>query len=77
MGRCLRTAHDDIGHICPLCPGMHLGDERHGFAYCPSLGDICHSRLFDGSHGAMRLFMCFHPHQKRVCILLVADAEYN
>ena len=31
MGRMhmLRMARIRIAHICPLCPGIHVGDERH------------------------------------------------
>ena len=27
MGRRLRMAR--VARVCPLCPGMHVGDERH------------------------------------------------
>ena len=54
--------------VCPLCPGMHVGDERHYVLECPAFGDIRYIRrgfqhLFDDSHGAMRLLM-WHPCQK-------------
>ena len=62
-----------VARICPLCTGVHVGDERHSVSDCPSFDDIRirHSRLFDDSYGAMRLFM-WHPHQKGVasCFLL-------
>ena len=72
MGRRLHMAR--VACVCALCPGMHVGDERHYVFDCLTSDDIrvCHSRLFNGSHGAIRLFM-WHPHQK-CCILLVADA---
>ena len=74
MGRRLRMAR--VARVCPLCPGMHVGDERHYVFDCPSFDDIRmqHSRLFDDSHGAMRLFM-WHPHQKGVasCLLQMLD----
>ena len=38
MGRRLRMAR--VAHVCPLCPGMHLGDERHYVFDCPSFDDI-------------------------------------
>ena len=59
-GRRLRMAR--VARTCPLIPGMHVGDERHYLFDCPSFDDTrnCHSRLFDDSHGAMRLFM-WHP----------------
>ena len=65
-----------LARICLLCPGMHIGDERHYVFDCPSLDiRIRHSRLSDDSHGAMRLFM-WHPHQKGVasCLLQVLDS---
>ncbi len=53
--------------VVRVCPGMHLGGERHYIFECPDVHDICgrHSRLFDNSHEAMRLFM-WQPDQNGV-----------
>ena len=71
MGRRLRMAR-----VCPLCPGMHVGNERLYVFDCPSFDDICvrHCRLLNDSHGAMRLFV-WHPHQRGVafCLLQMLD----
>ena len=74
MGRRLRMAL--VARVCPLCPGMHVGDERHYVFECPAFHDIRlgFRHLFDDSHGAMRLFM-WHPCQKDVasCLLQLLD----
>ena len=65
-----------ITRKCPLCPGMHVGDERHHFFECLAFDDICHGfqHLSYDSHGAMHLFM-WHPHQKdgALCLLQLPD----
>ena len=38
MGRRLRMAR--IAHVCPLCPGMHVGDERHYVLECTPFDNI-------------------------------------
>ena len=74
MGR--RLCIPQVARTCPLCLGMHVGDQRHYGLHCPLLGDIRnpHSRLFDDSHEAMRLFV-WHRNQKSVasCLLQVLD----
>ena len=74
MGRRLHMAR--VARVCPLCSGMHLGDERHHVFECPAVEDIRrrYSMLFVDSHRAMRLFM-WHPDQKGVaaCLLQVLD----
>ena len=57
MGRRLRMAR--LARVCPLCPGMHVGDERHYVFECPAFGDIRHGfqHRFDDSHGAS-VFSC-------------------
>ena len=74
MGRRLRMAR--VARVCPLCPGMHVGDERHYVFECPAFDDIRRGfqHLFDDSHGAMRLLM-WHPCQKDVasCLLQLLD----
>ena len=57
MGRRLRMAR--VACVCPLCPGMHVGDERHYVFECPAFDDIRRGfqHLFD-SRGAMRLLSC-------------------
>ena len=76
MGRRLRMAR--VARICPLCPGMYVGDERHYVFECPAFDDIRRGfqHLFDDSHGpgAMRLLM-WHPCQKDVasCLLQLLD----
>ena len=73
MGRRLRMAR--VARVCPLCPGMHLGDERY-HVECPAFDDIRRGfqNLVDDSHGAMRLLM-WHPFQKDVasCLLQLLD----
>ena len=61
-----------VARVCPLCPGIDVGNERHYVFDCPSFDDICvrHSRHFDDSYGSMRLFM-WHPHQKGVASCLL------
>ena len=51
-----------VARVCPLCPGMHVGDERHYVFECRAFGDIRRGfqHLFDDSRGAMRLLM-WHP----------------
>ena len=65
-----------VARVCPLCPGMHLGDERHYVFECPASHDIRlgFQHLFDDSHGAMRLFM-WHLCLKDVasCLLQLLD----
>ena len=34
MGRRLRMAW--VARVCPLCPGMHVGDERNYVFECPA-----------------------------------------
>ena len=65
-----------VACVCPLCPGMHVGDERHYVLDCPSFHDIRirHSRLFDDSHGATRLFI-WPPHQKGFASCLLQMLE--
>ena len=62
--------------VCPLGPGMHLGDERHYVLECPAVEGIRRrfSMLSVDSHRAMRLFM-WHPDQKGVaaCLLQFLD----
>ena len=73
MGRRLRMARG--ARFCPLCPGMDGGDEKHYVFDCPLFGDsrARHSSHFDGSHGAMRLFM-WHPHLGVAsCLLQMLD----
>ena len=65
-----------------VCPGMHVGDERHYVSECPAFDDVIKSRLirrgfqqlFDDSIGAMPLLM-WHPCQKDVasCLLQLLD----
>ena len=38
MGRRLRMAR--AARVCPLCPGMHVGDERHCVFECLAFDDI-------------------------------------
>ena len=61
-----------IARVCPLCPGMHVDDERHDDSECPAFDDIRHGfqQRFDDSHGAMRLLM-WHPCQKDVASQLL------
>ena len=74
MGKRLRMAR--VARVCPLCPGMHVGDERHYVFECPAFDDIRRGfqQLFGDSHGAMRLLM-WHPCQKDVasCLLQLLD----
>ena len=51
MGRRLRMAR--VARVCPLCPGMHVGDERQYVFECPAFDDIRRGfqQLFDDSHG--------------------------
>ena len=66
MGRCsrwLRMARvARVARVCLLCPGMHVGDERHYVFECPAFGDIRRGfqHLLNDSRGAMRLLM-WHP----------------
>ena len=58
-----------VARVCPLCPGMHVGDGRH-YQYaieCLASDDICRGfqHLFDDNHVAMRLLM-WHPRQRDV-----------
>ena len=39
MGRRIRMAL--VARVCPLCPGMHVDDERHCVLERPASGDIC------------------------------------
>ena len=73
MGRQLHMAR--VARVCTLCPGMHLGNERHCVFLCPAVVDIRRhdARLFDDSHRTMRLSM-WHPNQKGVGISLIADS---
>ena len=52
-------------HFCPLCPGHHVGDERHLVLECPALQHIRqhYANLFSDAHSTMRLFM-WHTDQK-------------
>ena len=52
MGRRLRMARVARLCNCPLCPGMHAGDERHYVFECPAFHDIRlgFQHLFDDSH---------------------------
>ena len=64
-----------VARICPLCPGMYVGDERHYVFECPACHDIrrgfqLFQHLLDDSHGAMRLLM-WHPCQKDVASCLL------
>ena len=54
-----------VARVCPLCPAMHVGDERHHVFECPAFDDIRRGfqHLLDDSHGAMRLLV-WHPCQK-------------
>ena len=74
MGRRLRMAR--VARVCPLCPGMHVGDERHYVLECPAFHDIRRGfqHLFDDGHGAMRLLV-WHTCQKDVasCLLQLLD----
>ena len=69
-----------VALVWPLCPGMHVGDERHYVFECPAFGDIRlgFQHLFDDSHGAMRLFV-WHPYQKddASCLLQLLDRIYG
>ena len=75
MGRRLRMAR--IARGCPLCPGKHVGDERHCVYECPAFDDIrlALQHLYDDSHGAMRL-LAWHPRQRDVasCLLQLLDS---
>ena len=42
LGRQLHMAW--VAHVCPLCPGMRLGDGRHSVIQYPTVEDI-HGRL--------------------------------
>ena len=56
-----------VARVCPLCPGMHVGDERRDVVECRAFHDIYRGfkhRFYD-SHGAMRLLM-WHSHQKDI-----------
>ena len=63
-----------VARICPVCPGMHAGDERHYLLESPAFDDIRRGfqHLFDDSHGAKRLFYLFmwHTCQKDVALYL-------
>ena len=65
-----------VARVCPLCPGMHVGDERHYALECPAFDDIHRGfqHLSYDSHGAMPLLM-WHPCQKDVasCLLQLLD----
>ena len=64
-----------VARVCPLCPGMHVGDGRHYVFECPAFDDICSGfqQLFDDSHGAMHLLM-WHPCQDVAsCLLQLLD----
>ena len=65
-----------LARVCPGCPCMHVGNERHYIFECPAFHDICHGfqNPFDDSHGAMRL-LWWHPCQKDVasCLLQLLD----
>ena len=67
MSRRLRMAR-----VARVCPGMHVGDERHHVFECPAFDDIRRGfqHLFDDSRGAMRLLM-WHPCQKDVASCLL------
>ena len=75
IGQRLRMAR--VACICPLCQGMHVGDERHCALDCRLFDDIRvrHSRLFDNSHGAMCLFM-WHPHPQELVRLCMLQLEH-
>ena len=76
MGRRLRMP--PVARICPLCPGMHVGHERHYVFECPAFDNIRRGfqHLFDDSHGTMRLLM-WHLCQKDVasCLLQLRERE--
>ena len=65
-----------VARVCSLCPGMHVGDERHYDLGCPAFEKIRRGlqHLFDDRCGAMRLVM-WHPCQKNVasCLLQLLD----
>ena len=65
-----------LSHVNLIVKLGMWASERHYVFDCPSFDDIrmLHSRPFDDSHGAMRLFM-WHSHQKGVasCLLQMLD----
>ena len=75
MGRRLRMIQ--VAPVCPLCPGMHVGDERHFVCGCTAFDDIRRGvqHLFRVM-GPRRLFM-WHPCQKDAasssCLLQLLD----
>ena len=71
MGRRLRMAR--VARVCPLCPGMHVGDERHYVFECPAFHDIRlgFQHLFDDSPWGHASFHVA-PMSEGRCFLLVA-----
>ena len=68
-----------FARTCPLCPGRHVGDERHLVFECPAFAHIRrqHAQIYRNSQSTMRLFM-WHPDQKGVasCLLRLLS-EYD
>ena len=65
--------------FCPLCPGRHVGDERHLVFECPALQHIRqhYADIYSDAHSTMRLLM-WHKDQKAVasCLLRLLS-EYD
>ena len=61
--------------VARVCPGMHLGDERHYVYECPAVEDNrrCHSRLFDDSHERNHVPVHVASQSEGYCVLLVAN----
>ena len=64
--------------FCPLCPGHHVGDERHLVFECPALQHIRqhYAGIYSDAHSTMRLFM-WHKDQKAMasCLLRLLSEE--
>ena len=65
--------------FCPLCPGHHVGDERHLVFECPALQHIRqhYAGIYSDARSTMRLFM-WHKDQKAMasCLLRLLS-EYD
>ena len=63
-----------VARVCPLCPGMHVGDERHYVLECPAFDHIRHGfqQLFDGRRPWGHASSHVAPVSEGRCFLLVA-----
>ena len=79
LNRNLRAKLPRAMRFCPLCPGYHVGDERHLVFECPALQHIRqhYADIYSDAHSTMRLFM-WHKDQKAMasCLLRLLS-EYD